>query len=113
MQAARGPVQQAHAERAFQSLQALAGDRHLKVEAARGGSDRAQVEHAQDQDEVADAVVHYQQFTDIDSLFWRFLLKMQRHRLRGSRFLNRPCPSPASPFLPGSTTRKKKAQKKL
>src|SRR5690606_41729587 len=96
-QAAGVPMQQAHAQRALQSLQALAGDRDREAEAACRGADRAQVEHPQEEAQVADAVVHYQEIIDIDSPSWLFLLKMQRPRLRASRFRNPPRWPPPSP----------------
>ena len=66
VQLARGPVQQAHAELALQPLEALAGHRHRQVEAARRGADRAEVEHAQEQAEVADTIHGLQSFVDND-----------------------------------------------
>ncbi len=56
MQAARGSVQQAHAQLAFQALETLAGHRHRQIQAARARGDRAQVEHAQEQGNVAKTV---------------------------------------------------------
>jgi len=60
VQPPRGPVQQAHAEFALQALETLAGDGDRDIEVARGCADRALIEHAQEQHEVADAVHYYQ-----------------------------------------------------
>jgi hypothetical protein len=50
----------------FQPLQALAGDRHRKIQAAGGRTDRALVEYPQEKDEVAHAVHDFQYFIEID-----------------------------------------------
>jgi hypothetical protein len=52
-------MQQAHAQVLFQPLEALAGDGHGKIEAARRGADGTLIQHAHEQDEVADAI-HFQ-----------------------------------------------------
>jgi hypothetical protein len=59
-------MQQAHAEVALQPFQALAGHGHRQVKAARGRTDRTQIEHAQKQAEVADTIHDYQASIDND-----------------------------------------------
>ena len=71
MQAPRGALEQPHAQLAFQPLQALAGDRHRQVQAARGGTDGPEIEHAQEQVQIAETL-HIQYFIESDSPFSRF-----------------------------------------
>ncbi len=67
VQPAGGPMQQPHAQILFQPLQALARHGHRQVETARRCADRAEVQHAQEQRDIADTVHDYQSNIETDS----------------------------------------------